>query len=151
MHAWPLTSAGRPKRVVTMGGQISVNDYYIVHRAESLRLRADAIVANRKFGPTARVKSEAVIRDLDFLALQLQHLQACLHTLQMHQVCMQSGTASAMFTDVTTGVSIDIASAVLTDVTTGVSVDVASAVFTDVKTGVSVDMAIAQPKNLVVL
>ena len=53
MHAWPLTSAGRPKRVVTIGGQISVNDHYTAHRAESLRLRADTIVAKRKFGSTA--------------------------------------------------------------------------------------------------
>ena len=67
MHAWPLTSAGRPKRVVTIGGQISVNDFYIVHRAEGLRLRADAILANRKFGPTARVKSEAVIPIFEML------------------------------------------------------------------------------------
>ena len=59
MHARPLTSAGRPKRVVTIGGQISINDYYIVHRAESLRLRADATVANRKFGSTARVNSDS--------------------------------------------------------------------------------------------
>jgi len=53
----------------------------------------------------------------------------------MQQLHMQSDTASAMFTDVTTGVSIDIASAMFTDVTTGVSVDAAS----------------AQTKNLVVL
>jgi len=38
-----------------------------------------------------------------------------------------------------------------TDVTTGVSVDIASAVFTDVTTGVSVDIASAQLENLVVV
>ncbi len=45
----------------------------------------------------------------------------------------------------------DVASAMFTDVTTGVSVDIASAVFTDVTTGVSVDIASAQLENLVVV
>ncbi len=53
----------------------------------------------------------------------------------MQQLNMQSDTASALFTDGTTGVSVDIASDMFTDVTTGVSIDIAS----------------AQPKNLVVL
>ena len=46
---------------------------------------------------------------------------------------------------------LDVASALFTDVTTGVGVDIASGMFTDVTTGVSVDAASAQPKNLVVL
>ena len=44
----------------------------------------------------------------------------------MQQLHMQSDVASAMFTDVTTGVGVDVASGMFTDVTTGVSVDVAS-------------------------